>query len=166
MEVGVNIFYMVTGGKSLKKFHNLVCSEPCKDIKLTYFIMIFASVHSVLYSTIAWAASLDKGVQPNMDYSYKAHSTTGRVFIFFNALGTIAFAYAGHNVVLEIQATIPLTRKACKDQFGRSMVALLRHPDLLVSKFLLLGFGCMVKYADSLVISLYSRAVMVSKFVR
>jgi hypothetical protein len=25
----------------------------------------------------------------------------------FNALGTVAFAYAGHNVVLEIQATIP-----------------------------------------------------------
>ncbi|GJT49370.1 lysine histidine transporter 1-like protein [Tanacetum coccineum] len=131
VEVGVNIVYMVTGGQSLKKFHDLVCSEPCKDIKLTYFIMIFASVHFVLshlpnfnsisgvslaaavmslsYSTIAWAASLDKGVQPNIDYSYKAHSTAGRVFSFFNALGTIAFAYAGHNVVLEIQATIPST---------------------------------------------------------
>ena len=27
-----------------------------------------------------------------------------------NALGQMAFAYAGHNVVLEIQATIPSTR--------------------------------------------------------
>ena len=28
---------------------------------------------------------------------------------FFSALGDVAFAYAGHNVVLEIQATIPST---------------------------------------------------------
>nr|GEX33455.1 lysine histidine transporter 1-like [Tanacetum cinerariifolium] len=126
VEVGTNIVYMVTRGQSLKKFHDLVCSEPCKDIKLTYFITIFASVHfvlshlpnfnsisvvslaaAVIYSTIAWAAALDKGVQPNIDYSYKARSTVGRVFSFFNALGTIAFSYASHSVVLEIQATIP-----------------------------------------------------------
>lgn len=30
-------------------------------------------------------------------------------FNFFTSLGDIAFAYAGHNVVLEIQATIPST---------------------------------------------------------
>ncbi|KAF2572022.1 hypothetical protein F2Q70_00000200, partial [Brassica cretica] len=47
VEVGVCIVYMVTGGKSLKKFHDLVCKD-CKSIKLTYFIMIFASVHFVL----------------------------------------------------------------------------------------------------------------------
>ncbi|KAI3748120.1 hypothetical protein L6452_11005 [Arctium lappa] len=130
VEVGVNIVYMVTGGKSLKKFHDLVC-EDCKDIKLTYFIMIFASVHFVLshlpnfnsiagvslaaavmslsYSTIAWSASVKKGVQPDVQYGYKAKTTIGAVFNFFNALGEIAFAYAGHNVVLEIQATIPST---------------------------------------------------------
>lgn len=130
VEVSVNIIYMVTGGKSLKKFHDTVCDD-CKKIKLTYFIMIFASVHFVLshlpnfnsiswvslvaaimslsYSTIAWAASVDKGVQPDVDYGYKAKSTAGKVFNFFSALGDVAFAYAGHNVVLEIQATIPST---------------------------------------------------------
>lgn len=46
-EVGVDIVYMVTGGKSLQKIHNLVCKD-CAPIKLTYFIMIFASVHFVL----------------------------------------------------------------------------------------------------------------------
>jgi amino acid permease len=35
----------------------------------------------------------------------------GHVFGAFNALGTVAFAYAGHNVVLEIQATIPSTKE-------------------------------------------------------
>ncbi|XP_016496864.2 lysine histidine transporter 1-like [Nicotiana tabacum] len=48
VEVGVDIVYMVTGGQSLKKFYDLVCKKDCKDIKLTYFIMIFASVHFVI----------------------------------------------------------------------------------------------------------------------
>ncbi len=38
------------------------------------------------------------------------HMGTGDyVFSIFNALGTVAFAYAGHNVSLEIQATLPST---------------------------------------------------------
>lgn len=61
------------------------------------------------YSTIAWGASVKKGVQPDVEYGYKAKSTAGTVFNFFSALGNVAFAYAGHNVVLEIQATIPST---------------------------------------------------------
>ncbi|XP_076957837.1 lysine histidine transporter 1-like [Bidens hawaiensis] len=133
VEVSVNIVYMVTGGKSLHKFHELVCKDKhnCKDIKLTYFIMIFASVHFVLshlpnfnsisgvslaaavmslsYSTIAWSAAVKKGVQPDVQYGYKPKSAVGTVFNFFSALGDVAFAYAGHNVVLEIQATIPST---------------------------------------------------------
>ena len=44
--------FLVTGGKSLKKFHDVVvCGGKCEskdDIKLTYFIMIFASCHFVL----------------------------------------------------------------------------------------------------------------------
>ncbi|GKV14695.1 hypothetical protein SLEP1_g25527 [Rubroshorea leprosula] len=130
VEVGVDIVYMVTGGKSLKKFHDTVCPN-CNQIKLSYFIMIFASSHFVLshlpnfnsisavslaaavmsfsYSTIAWAASIAKGVQPDVDYSYSASTSSGAFFNFLTALGDVAFAYAGHNVVLEIQATIPST---------------------------------------------------------
>ncbi|TYH84381.1 hypothetical protein ES332_D02G193700v1 [Gossypium tomentosum] len=130
VDVSSDIVYMVTGGQSLKKFHDLVCPN-CKEIRQTYFIMIFGSVHFVLshlpnfnsisgvslaaavmslsYSTIAWAASIGKGVQPNVDYSYKSTSNPGKVFDFLAGLGEIAFAYAGHNVVLEIQATMPST---------------------------------------------------------
>ncbi|XP_072965112.1 lysine histidine transporter 1-like isoform X2 [Typha angustifolia] len=130
VEVAVNIVYMVTGGQSLKKFHDVICPH-CKSIKQTYFIMIFASVHFVLsqlpnfnsivgvslaaavmslsYSTIAWGASVDKGKQANVEYGYKSSTAVGTMFNFFSALGDVAFAYAGHNVVLEIQATIPST---------------------------------------------------------
>ncbi|XP_039133844.1 lysine histidine transporter 1-like [Dioscorea cayenensis subsp. rotundata] len=130
VEVGTCIVYMVTGGKSLQKFHDLVCPD-CKNIKLTFFIMIFATVHFVLsqlpnfnsisgvslaaavmslsYSVIAWGAPLSKGKVAGVEYGYNTSSTAATVFNFFNALGNVAFAYAGHNVVLEIQATIPST---------------------------------------------------------
>ncbi|BBH00502.1 lysine histidine transporter 1 [Prunus dulcis] len=143
-EVGVDIVYMVTGGKSLQKIHKIARKD--KDpIKLTYFIMIFASAHFVLahlpnfnsisgvslaaavmslsYSTIAWTASVHKGVQPDVEYGYLAHSTSGTVFNFFTALGDVAFAYAGHNVVLEIQATIPSSpEKPSKKPMWRGVV--------------------------------------------
>ena len=47
--VGTDIVYMVTGGQSLRKFHDLVCQgRGCNDIRLTFWIMIFASPHFVL----------------------------------------------------------------------------------------------------------------------
>ncbi|CAH9054613.1 unnamed protein product [Cuscuta epithymum] len=133
VQIGVNIVYMVTGGTSLMKFCQTVF-PTWKPLKRTYFIMIFGSVHFVLshlpnfnsialislaaaimslsYSTIAWVASAHKGAQPDVDYSLRAPSTAGKVFRFFSALGDVAFAYAGHNVVLEIQATIPTSPEA------------------------------------------------------
>lgn len=47
VQVAINIVYMVTGGKCLKKFHDTVCPS-CQDIKTTYFIMMYASVQFVL----------------------------------------------------------------------------------------------------------------------
>ncbi|KAL1834046.1 hypothetical protein ACET3Z_003697 [Daucus carota] len=130
VEIGTCIVYMVTGGKSLQKFQESVC-PTCKPIKTSYFILIFGSVHFVLcllpnfnsisgvslaaavmslsYSSIAWIASLMKGIHQEVDYSYRDKTTGGNVLNFFSALGDVAFAYAGHNVVLEIQATIPST---------------------------------------------------------
>jgi len=128
VEVGVDIVYMVTGGKSLMKFHDLVCSS-CKKIRQSYWIVIFGSVHfflaqlpnfnsvagislaaaimSLSYSTIAWGASVHHGQEPDVSYGYRHTTAANNVFGVFNALGQVAFAYAGHNVVLEIQATIP-----------------------------------------------------------
>lgn len=132
VEVSTCIVYMVTGGKSLKKFHDIVCPPPkCQDIRLTFFILIFASVHFVIshlpnfhslslvslsaavmslsYSTIAWVTSVTKGQEADVSYAPRETSTAANTFNFFNALGDVAFAFAGHNVVLEIQATIPST---------------------------------------------------------
>jgi amino acid transporter len=58
-----------------------------------------------------------------VEYGYKSSSAGGTVLSFFNALGTVAFAYAGHNVVLEIQATIPSTpEKPSKKPMWRGVI--------------------------------------------
>lgn len=135
VEVGVDIVYMVTGGTSLQRFYNLVCTNHhCegRGISRSAWIIIFGSVHLFLsqlpnfnsiagvslaaavmslgYSTIAIATSFNNGEIPHVSYHLPPNnSTAANVFGVFNALGTVAFAYAGHNVVLEIQATIPST---------------------------------------------------------
>ncbi|KAK7389176.1 hypothetical protein VNO78_24011 [Psophocarpus tetragonolobus] len=131
VEVGVNIVYMITGGNSLLKIYQTLCAHDCIPIKRTYFIIIFAAVQLLLshlpsfnsisavsfaaavmslsYSTIAWITSLHRGVQPGVQYHSRSSTNVGSVFGFLSALGTIAFGYAGHNVILEIQATIPST---------------------------------------------------------
>ncbi|KEH15811.1 transmembrane amino acid transporter family protein [Medicago truncatula] len=185
VEVGVNIVYMVTGGASLRKFHNTVCPS-CKNIKLTYFIMIFASaqfvlchlpnlnsisgvslvaaVMSICYSTIAWTAGAHKGVIENVQYSRNATTAAESVFNFFNALGSIAFAYAGHNVVLEIQATIPSTpEKPSKGPMWRGVVvayivvAVCYFPVAIIGYWM---FGNQVK--DNVLISLEKPAWLIA----
>ncbi|XP_019103919.2 LOW QUALITY PROTEIN: lysine histidine transporter 1 [Beta vulgaris subsp. vulgaris] len=130
VQAGCDIVYMVTGGRSLMKFYNIV-SPNGTPIKLSYFIMIFASVQfflsnlpnfnsittvscaaavmSLSYSAIAWIASAIKGVEPDVSYGNRFSTTPGQTFGFLSGLGTMAFAFSGHNVVLEIQATIPST---------------------------------------------------------
>ncbi|KAM7263659.1 hypothetical protein ACFE04_001342 [Oxalis oulophora] len=176
-EVGSCIIYMVTGGKSIQKIHNLLCKDGA-NIKLSYFIMIFASVHFLLshlpnfnsisgvsfgaaimslsYSTIAWAASITKGRMEDVSYAYKVSSTPGTVFNFCTALGNVALAYAGHNVVLEIQATIPSTpEKPSKGQMWKGVliaylvVALCYFPVAFVGYYI---FGNNVE--DNVLISL------------
>ncbi|KAK4484268.1 hypothetical protein RD792_011494 [Penstemon davidsonii] len=130
VQVGCDIVYMVTGGKCLRKFMEIACTN-CTPIRQSYWICIFGGVHfflsqlpdfnsvsgvslaaaimSLSYSTIAWVGSLSHGQVPDVSYKYKKTSGADQMFRIFNALGQITFAYAGHAVVLEIQATIPST---------------------------------------------------------
>ncbi|KAL9225779.1 hypothetical protein vseg_001666 [Gypsophila vaccaria] len=130
VQVGCDIVYMVTGGKCLKKFMEIACTS-CAKLKQSYWIVIFGSLHfflsqlpnfnsvsgvslaaavmSLSYSTIAWVGCLAKGQIQDVNYGYQHTSSIDFMFRVFNALGQISFAYAGHAVALEIQATIPST---------------------------------------------------------
>jgi len=58
---------------------------------------------SLSYSTIAFAGSINVGRQPDAVYNLNGYTKADGIFGIFNALGTVAFAYGGHNVILEIQ---------------------------------------------------------------
>lgn len=160
VEVGVDIVYMVTAGKSMQHAYNITCGDHCPlQDAIVFWIFLFAIVQLVLaqlpnfnsitaislaaaimsisYSTIAWIIpahyghTLPGGVKLLAPVSYGLPqfkpvqlqlpggstlqqvpddlSYNDRLFGAFTALGTIAFAYAGHNVVLEIQSTLPST---------------------------------------------------------
>ncbi|KAF6159938.1 hypothetical protein GIB67_033022, partial [Kingdonia uniflora] len=130
VQIASDIVYMVTGGKSLKKFFDLTFTD---SIKQTYFIIFFgvlqlaisqapnfnslrgvsllAAVMSFSYSTISFVASIIMGKRQHHKphYGVRSSKPTDIMFDVFNGLGTIAFAFAGHSVALEIQATIPST---------------------------------------------------------
>ncbi|TVU14162.1 hypothetical protein EJB05_37609 [Eragrostis curvula] len=133
VQVGCNMVYMVTGGKCLQKFAESVCpATRCTPLHQSYWICIFgafqfllsqlpnleaitavsfaAAAMSLAYSTISWAACLARGPVTGVSYAYQQAGTSAdATFRVFSALGQVAFAYAGHGVVLEIQATIPST---------------------------------------------------------
>ncbi|CAL5031631.1 unnamed protein product [Urochloa decumbens] len=135
VQLGCDMVYMVTGGKCLQKFAESVSSSTTPRLHQSYWICIFggfqfllsqlpnldaitaisflAAAMSLSYSTISWAACVARGPVAGVSYAVRDGSATGtaadEAFRVFGALGQVAFAYAGHGVVLEIQATIPST---------------------------------------------------------
>jgi amino acid permease len=127
--IGLGIVYCVTGGQSMHAVYQLTCNQPCAPFGLSAWIVVFAAIQLLLvqgpsfnslrfislsaavmslsYSTIAIAASIAHGKAEDAAYNLDRFSTAAGVFGVFNSLGTVAFAYGGHNVVLEIQACMP-----------------------------------------------------------
>ncbi|XP_002973261.2 lysine histidine transporter-like 8 isoform X1 [Selaginella moellendorffii] len=123
------------GGSTLHLFYNLVCIK-CHGQSLTAieWYLVFAvlcaiiaqlpnlnsvagvsligAVMAVAYSTMIWILSVTRDRPPGVSYDVaKPYSSVGAAFSFLNALGVIAFAFRGHNLALEIQATMPSTLK-------------------------------------------------------
>ncbi|KAG8378522.1 hypothetical protein BUALT_Bualt08G0145800 [Buddleja alternifolia] len=149
VQVGSNIVYMVTGGKSLKKCFGSL--DHHADFKKSYYIMIFAFLHLILsqlpnfnslkiisltaavmsisYSMIATGASIVHGTKVHhqgvqLHYGFPSHKIADIILEIFSSLGVLAFAFAGHSVVLEIQATIPSTQeKPSKKPMWRGVIA-------------------------------------------
>ncbi|KAL3147305.1 hypothetical protein ABBQ32_002791 [Trebouxia sp. C0010 RCD-2024] len=125
--VGLGITYSVTAGKSLQAVY-LMCGGS-GHIGLSVWIVIFAiselfasqlpnfnslalvsliaAVMSVTYCTLGWTTALANGRVSDVRYDLDGVTRFEGIMGCFNALGTVAFAYGGHNVVLEIQATLP-----------------------------------------------------------
>ncbi|KAL3153488.1 hypothetical protein ABBQ38_011819 [Trebouxia sp. C0009 RCD-2024] len=138
--IGLDIVYCVTAGKSMQFLYHHTCSGwrqgTCAPFGLSAWIVVFAAIQMILsmtpnfhklsaisllaaimsigYSTIAIGVAGHAGKQPGTEYNLDGYTKAKGVFGIMNSLGTIAFAYGGHNVVMEIQATIPSKPTAAK----------------------------------------------------
>jgi hypothetical protein len=76
-------------------------------------VSLMGALMSAAYCTIAvvMSAAVKPGPEVNYNPAAVARSPIERVMGIFNALTTVLFAYGGHNVALEIQATIPVGGK-------------------------------------------------------
>ncbi|GJZ79691.1 lysine histidine transporter-like 8 protein [Tanacetum coccineum] len=75
-------------------------------------ISLVGAITAVGYCTTIWIASVAEDRLSNVSYDpIKAKSHVSKVFNNFNALGIIVFAFKGHNLILEIQATMPSNEK-------------------------------------------------------
>lgn len=120
----------------MKLFFHVVCGPLCTSNPLTTveWYLVFTSLSIVLsqlpnlnsiaglsligavtaifYSTMVWVLSVSQPRPPSISYEpLSLPSFSATIFSFLNALGIIAFAFRGHNLVLEIQATMPSTFK-------------------------------------------------------
>ncbi|KAF9604898.1 hypothetical protein IFM89_011180 [Coptis chinensis] len=63
---------------------------------------------AVLYCTLLWTIPLSKSRPTGISFdTAKSQSGISSSFDTFTAVGIIVFAFRGHNLVLEIQATLP-----------------------------------------------------------
>ena len=127
---GTCVALIIIGGSTLKMFFDIVCGGTCTAHQPTTveWFLIFTSAAVLLsqlpnlnsiagvsligaitaigYCTLIWVVSVVEGRMPGVSYNpVKGNTEVTRIFDVLNALGIIAFAFRGHNLILEIQVT-------------------------------------------------------------
>ncbi|KAK4562063.1 hypothetical protein RGQ29_004788 [Quercus rubra] len=77
------------------------------------WVSLIGATTAVLYSTLIWVLSITKDRPIGISYSQsdEVKSNMEKFSDVLNALGIIALAFKGHNVILEIQGTLPSSPK-------------------------------------------------------
>ncbi|CAI9765425.1 unnamed protein product [Fraxinus pennsylvanica] len=133
---GTCVALIVIGGATSKMFYETLCGTTCTSKPLTtvewYLVFTCAAVllsqlpnmnsiagvsligaiTAVGYCTMIWIVSVAEGRLPNVSYKpVRSGTEIVKIFDVLNALGIISFAFRGHNLILEIQATMPSDEK-------------------------------------------------------
>lgn len=128
LSAGTNVALIIIGGSTSKTFFQILCGVTCTAKPLTpvEWFLVFTSAAVLLsqlpnlnsiagvsligaitaigYCTLIWVISVAEGRLPTVSYkTVQANTQIAQVFSVLNALGIIAFAFRGHNLVLEIQ---------------------------------------------------------------
>uniref|UniRef100_A0ACD5V3Z1 Uncharacterized protein n=1 Tax=Avena sativa TaxID=4498 RepID=A0ACD5V3Z1_AVESA len=137
LSAGICTVLIIVGGSSMKILFSIACDPAsCSARQLTTveWYVVFMCVAVVLsqlpnlnsiagvslvagtaavgYCTMIWVVSVAKGRVAGASHDpVKPPSDVDRMLAVLNGLGIIAFAFRGHNLVLEIQGTMPSTLK-------------------------------------------------------
>lgn len=135
---GTCVTLVMIGGGTMKIFFHLVCDSNCNVRPLTtiewYIIFTCSAVvlaqlpnlnsiagvslvgatSAIIYCTVIWVVSVTGDRPDGVSYDpvkLNPRSDATKLCNILNALGVIAFAFRGHNLVLEIQGTMPSSAK-------------------------------------------------------
>ncbi|XP_058213877.1 lysine histidine transporter-like 8 [Rhododendron vialii] len=138
---GTCVLLIINGGKTMELFYQTMCENgpplcnpkaftgaecflvfTCLAIAVALFcpnlnsvagVSFIGAITAVGYCTLIWVLSVSKGRPDSVPYasSMVTSSAMGRFRGVLTALGIIAIAFRGHNVVLEIQGTLPSNPK-------------------------------------------------------
>ncbi|KAF7829500.1 lysine histidine transporter-like 8 [Senna tora] len=128
---GTCVTLIIIGGGSIKIFFQIVCGHGEALTTMEWYLVFTAAailiaqfrpnlnslagvsllgaITVIAYSTLIWMLSVIKGKLLHVSYHY--HPQPPCIFDVWNALGIIAFTFRGHNLVLEIQGSMPSDAK-------------------------------------------------------
>uniref|UniRef100_A0A2C9TZA7 Amino acid transporter transmembrane domain-containing protein n=1 Tax=Manihot esculenta TaxID=3983 RepID=A0A2C9TZA7_MANES len=133
---GTCVTLIMIGGGTMKIIFQIFCGDTCNMKPLTTIewyllftcsaiilaqlpnlnsiagVSLIGAITAVSYCTLIWVVSLVQGRPVNVSYDTpQSKSDLASFGTILNALGIIAFAFRGHNLVLEIQGTMPSDSK-------------------------------------------------------
>ncbi|XP_022749214.1 lysine histidine transporter-like 7 [Durio zibethinus] len=134
---GYCVLLIITGGGTMEKLFKIFCREgtSCESKSLTgteWFLIftcaaliigqlpnlnsiarvsLIGAIAAIGYCTLIWVLSISKGRLNAVSYSRPNDAETGMTGFgnILNAIGIIMLAFKGHNLILEIQGTLPST---------------------------------------------------------
>ncbi|KAI9127866.1 hypothetical protein K1719_000859 [Acacia pycnantha] len=92
-------------------------------------VSLVGAITAVTYCTLFWVLSIYKGRPASFSHTSSLsqpghdHSTVHNLFMIINSIGIIILSFRGHNVMLEIQATLPSSpEKPSKDLMRKGVI--------------------------------------------
>lgn len=96
------------------------------DLNSMAAVSLVGAVASISYCTLFWSLSVKKGRPMGVSYNtilVQQESILVKISDILNAVGIIVLAFRGHNVVLEIQGTLPSNvKETSKEPMRRGVI--------------------------------------------
>lgn len=127
---GTCVALIMMGADTMKIFFRMVCGTACSLTTIEWYLVficaaillaqlpnlnsiagisLIGAITAVGYCTLILIVSVVQGRLAHVSYEPpKGQSETSMIFSSWNALGIIAFAFRGHNLVLEIQVALKI----------------------------------------------------------